>query len=382
MSTRARVVGAITLIALALAALSLWAFALDQRPITVGASANSDFQKKLANDLVADLRERGYAANVELIPASDFKSTLVDDPDSNVNVAITSTAVMPSDYPNTRSLGVLAELPILLAYWKKSGPVESIRDLEGKTIALAAEGSTLGTIGRTVLASYGITSENSTLVPVGDAEVEETLRTGQADAAFSFYVPGDESFDADSRVFEDITILPMPEHVALAGRIGTVVPSTIPRGAFSIVNSIPDADIPTVSVPVRMLADETVGDGAAYAIAEALQRQFSRGTELALPGTFPSVSGSFPVHEAAREYYEQGTIPWQYENLPWTIADRFTGVIVAASLLLILASLYQLILPELITLWGTYLRPWFTARRQARLVTKPDESQQPEASHR
>ena len=82
-----------------------------------------------------------------------------------------------------------------------------------------------------------------------------------------------------------------------------------------------------------------------------------------------------PASDAASEYYDAGIVPWQYRLLPAPVADLVIPIAVTGSVLLILAALYQILLPEFYTVWKEIIRPRRHHRRQRRVRhgSLPDE---------
>ena len=325
-------------------------------PIIVGVREGSKFQADTAATIVARLTEDNYSSGTLTISPSQSQGRSAESAESPVDVEITAHPLTPSEHPNLVSLGVVIELPLLLVVQGESTEISSPRDLKGKTIELGPEGTTISNVAEQILANYGVTEANSTFRRDSDGEALASFTSRRTDAAFVYFNPELEQIKRLA-VGGKLKILDLPENVALAGQIGTVVPATVPRGAFSIELSRPDRNIPTVAVPVTVVANKTIRDGAAFAMVQALTEQFSRGTVLAPPGTFPKFDGALPVHPAAREYASTGAVPWQYESLPGFIADQWTALLVMGSILLLVASIYSVFFPEVYGLWTGILRP-------------------------
>ena len=115
---------------------------------------------------------------------------------------------------------------------------------------------------------------------------------------------------------------------------------------------------------------------AIFAIARALNTRFGRGSVLSEPGQFPQFLYNIPASDAASEYYDAGIVPWQYRLLPAPVADLVIPIAVTGSVVLILAALYQILLPEFYTVWKEIIRPRRHHRRQRRVRhgSLPDES--------
>ena len=327
-------------------------------PIVVGVREGSKFQSDTAASIVARLKEDSYASETMTISVGQGQGRSAGSSGSPVDIEITGYPLTARDYPDLVSLGVIIELPILLVVHADGTDITNPRDLKGKRIEVGVEGTTIASVAEQILANYGVTATNSTFRHASDEDALTAFAANQADAILFYFNPGLGQFGrlADTGDFQ---ILDLPENIALAGQIGTVVPTTVPRGAFSVEHSRPDRNIPTVAVPVTVVANKSIRDGAAYAIVQALNTQFSRGTVLAPPGTFPKFDGTLPIHAAALQYASTGSIPWQYEALPGFIAEQWTALLVLGSILLLIATIYSVFFPDVYGLWTGILRPKF-----------------------
>lgn len=345
----------IVVIIVALLTVSLWR---TLNPIVVGVREGSKFQADTAASIVAGLKADTYSSETMTISADQSQGRSAESPDSAVDIEITGSPLTASDHPELVSLGVIIELPILLVVHADRTDISNPRDLKGKRIEVGVDGTTIASVAEQILANYGVTATNSTFSHDSDGEALTSFAARRADAAFVYFNPGLDQFGRLA-ASGDFQILDLPENIALAGQIGTVVPTTVPRGAFNVEYSLPDRNIPTVAVPVTVVANRMIRDGAAYAIVEALTTQFSRGTVLAPPGTFPKFGGSLPVHAAALEYASTGSVPWQYEALPGFIAEQWTALLVLGSILLLVATIYSVFFPDVYGVWTGILRPKF-----------------------
>lgn len=343
-------------IIVALGALLLASVVTSLNPIVVGAREGSRFQAATAASIVAGLTAGNYASELMTIEPSQAKGRSAESADSPVDIEITAEPLKRSEHPDLVSLGVIIELPLLLVIHAEDSEIRSPRDLVGKQVELGAPGTTIASVAEELLANYGVTEANSTFNRRPDSEAFAAFTSKRADAAFVYFNPELRQIE-ELALGGTIQILDLPENIALAGAIGSVVPATVPRGAFSIERSRPDRDIPTVAVPVTVVANRAIRDGAAYAIVRVLAEEFSGGSVLAPPGTFPKVAGGLPTQAAALEYLSTGAVPWQYEALPGFIADQWTALLVFGSLLLLVASVYSVFFPEVYGLWTGILRP-------------------------
>ncbi len=345
-------------------------------PIVIGVREGSEFQSVTAARIAAGLTADGYSNEIVSLTAAESGGRSAENPDSPVDIEITSNPVSATEHPALISLGIIIELPLLLIVHSDDSAITNPRDLKGKRIELGAEGTTISSVSEQLLANYGVTSSNSTFLRDSEEDAFTAFTNQTVDAAFVYFNPELEQFERLA-VGGNLGILDLPENVALAGQIGTVVPSIVPRGAFSVELSRPDRDTPTLAVPVTVVANQSMRDGPAYAISRALTAQFSRGTVLAPPGNFPTFGGDLPTHAAAQEYAATGSVPWQYSALPGFIADQWTALLVIGSVLLLVASIYSVFFPEVYGLWTGILRPKLDRKDRELLETALASGKEP-----
>jgi len=131
---------------------------------------------------------------------------------------------------------------------------------------------------------------------------------------------------------------------------------------FSLVDPRPEEAVPTIAMPVTVIADDDKARGNVYAIAEFLQFRFTVSSK----GEFPNfVDTQLPVNRYAQELYASGE-PWQFGFFPSPVAELLLESAFVLGLLLVLISVWKFFFPDLYRTWDTILRP----SRQAGLVSR------------
>jgi len=285
-----------------------------------------------------------------------------------VALGITARPVNSRQFPDVVSLGVVTKIPLLIVGRGPDGTYASPADLRGKRIQIGDYASVSADLAQRLLAAYGVTPENSTLQRDAPDVARDLLIAGDSDAAFELYSPRGEGNRSlrDLVVSKDFSLVPMPSTKALAGQLEFVDVGTLPRGAFSITADAPARDMSVILVPITVVAHSGTSTSAIYAMAQGLKEDFGRADVLASPGEFPQLSDNLPNDPEAASYYETSAVPWQYQTLPPVLADLFIPLAVAGTIFLVLASLYQVLLPEAYSLWTGVLRPSRQRRREVR----------------
>lgn len=364
---RTLIAGGLVFGALALGIIGLIAsaFLREAAPINIEADLLQESTAVPAEIVHEALLEAGFESTLYNSGSYDIAVEKIQDTlePRGIEVGVNASPVDSERFPNVVSLGTVGNIPILIVARQGSAPYTSPAELRGTRVQIGYASSITAEVGAKILAQFDVTPENTTFQSDKPAVAEAKVLAGESDAIIFMYDPFDEGH-TDFIATPGLQILPIPAATAVAGRIGYVVQETLPVGAYRISSPLPAEDIPVIAVPITVVARDTVSRSAVFSIAKALNARFGRGTVLAEPGEFPEFLYNIPASDAANEFYEAGIIPWQYRVLPAPVADLVLPIAVLGSILLIIAALYQLLLPEAYTLWREVLRPRRAKRRQ------------------
>ncbi len=214
------------------------------------------------------------------------------------HLAILQGGSVPMD-----GLAVLAPLyyePVHVVVRRELG-MKSLRDLDGRKVALGPEGSGMRRSAQELLAHYRIDVSKlcETNCYFGDLEKRPDL-----DAAV--VTTGLENRDLQALLatgrFELLSVL---DAEALAIRHPYFAPVTIPRGLFAEGPPVPEANVPTVGT-TALLASRS-GESKLL-VQSALEALYENHLQLALPTLISERAAMewrlFPLHAAARGYHD------------------------------------------------------------------------------
>lgn len=357
---------------LGLAGLAFAAFLREAAPINIEADLLQE-STALPAEVVHDaLVKAGFTSTLYNSGTYDIVVEKVQDSlePRAIDIGVNARPVDSERFPNVVSLGTIGNIPVLIIARAGVTPITSPADLRGKRIQIGYPGSTAAEVGERILAQFNVTQGNSSLQSDKPSVAEAMVLSGESDAVIAMYSPYDDSH-AEFMTTPGLQIVPIPAAKAVAGRIGYVVAETLPAGAYRVDNAVPPEDISVIAVPITVVARDSVSRSAIFTIARALNARFGRGSVLSEPGEFPQFLYNIPASDAASEYYDAGIIPWQYRLLPAPVADLVIPIAVTGSILLIVAALYQLLLPEFYTVWKEIIRPRRHHRRQRRRPPEP-----------
>lgn len=320
---------------------------------------------QVAEQMGEPLEEIGY--QVKIVPQDETLTLIdqVDNPDDMVDIAFLYTRIDPRRYPLVNSLGTVGRRPIIFAAIGEDSTIRSIPDMKGARIAVGPAQSATAELAMGILEQYGVTAENSTFIQMpSSATLADYIDAGVDVAAFRY---GDaSSLVTELFLSKDLRPIPIPENLAVAGRLPSAQAMTIPRGGLSLDPVAPATEFPTVGQLLTVVARSDLNRAAAYAIAETLTQELGDSTLFSSAGEFPDyLDRQLPINPAAADFYRSGQVPWQYENLPPILADSLFKLIIPLSLLILLSSLYSMFLPEAYSLWHGVIKPRSEERQLA-----------------
>ena len=372
------VIVAAVVIAILAAAVLLLADA--ERKITIGVGPATSSGYAAAQQVAEGLTKRGF--DVTVIPTDQTQDLieLLADPDSPIEVTFITEDIDAARYPNVNSLGTVSRLPYAFATWPAAHGITSLAEARGKRIDVGPVGSSRAAFAEEVLGKFGVTAQNSTFLNVPTSATLEDVKALDVEIQITDD-QDDRPFIVEALATEELEIIPVPEARSLSNLIASAEPIEIPYASFSLVPPVPQEPFPSVAQLVTVVAVDSLTGAASYAIAQELTTVFSTGTAFTAPGEFPNFADrQLPVNPYAAEYYANGTVPWHFATLPPILADYFFGLVFLGTLILVVASIWSILLPEVYSLWTRIIRPRAEERYLAAMEKSLAEGS--ELSHR
>jgi TRAP transporter TAXI family solute receptor len=188
--------------------------------------------------------------------------------------------------------------------------IKDIAGLKGKRVGIGAEGSATAATAKLVLSAFDVHWNTVRLKYLDFTAISEALAAGEIDAMFMIGgVPILALQDLARRV--PIRILPIDGPVA--EKIASVLPfyslGVVPAGTYGST-----ADVPSLDVGAVLVARDSMDDGLAFGIAQAIwhernQALFQNGhpSGKLMDRAQAALGSGMPLHQgAARFYYSQG----------------------------------------------------------------------------
>lgn len=327
------------------------------RKITIGAGPATSSAYATALEVAEGLTERGFDVDVISTDQTQNLIELLADPNSPVDVTFITEDVDAAQYANVNSLGTVSRLPYAFATWPTAHGITSLAGARGKRIDVGPVGSSRAAFAAEVLGQFGVTAQNSTFINVPTSATLEEVKALDVEIQVTDN-QDDRPYILEGLATEELQVIAVPEARSLSDLIASAEAIEFPYASFSLVPPVPQEAIPSVAQLVTVVAVDSLSGAAAYAIAQELTTVYSIGTAFTEPGEFPNFADrQLPVNPYASEYYASGSVPWHFATLPPFLADYFFWLVFLGTLILVVASIWSILLPEVYSLWTGIIRP-------------------------
>jgi TRAP transporter TAXI family solute receptor len=233
--------------------------------LTLAAGASSGESYILGNALKTVVERHYPRIRITLLETGGTVENLQMLEDGRAQLATAQSDISPG--PRARALAVLYDDTFQLLVAKDS-QAQSLVDLRGQRIALAASGGQFQSFLR-VVEHFGLHQADFRFVGANDEAATEAFLSGRADAIFRVRAIGDPSIEKLVQSGR-VRFLPIEHAAAMKIRYPAFEAALIPVGAYLGNPPIPAQDFPTVAVQRTLLARDSASVPAIRALTEAL----------------------------------------------------------------------------------------------------------------
>jgi TRAP-type uncharacterized transport system substrate-binding protein len=245
-----------------------------------------------------------------------------------------------------RSLGVIGYEPIWL-FASSSDLTKSLSKglgaLNGKNVAIGAEGSGTRKVALELLQSFGVTAANATLSPEGGMAGANALLAKKLDALIIIGAPQTPAVQLLLGKPE-VQLVSLEHAEGLTRRLPYMSLVTLKAGSVDPQRDLPLQDITLLTTTANLVVRDDLHPALAYLLLEAARDVHKGATLLNKPAEFPHPRGTdFPLADEAQRYYKDGR-PFLQRYMPYWAANALQR------LLLILVPLLAIAIPVLKTI--------------------------------
>ncbi|AGC43936.1 TRAP transporter solute receptor TAXI family protein [Myxococcus stipitatus DSM 14675] len=309
------------------------------------------------------LARHGVTLELRSTKGSIDNIALLADARSGVDVAFVQSGTVASEKAaeNVVSLGSLSYVPLWVFH--RGEPLEDVRQLEGRRIAVGPEGSGTRALALTLLKANAVEGAPTELLPLERDAAVEQLKQGQLDAVF-LISPAESPIIHKLAAVPGIQLLSFSRAEAYSRRFTYLSRLVLPRGVFNLAADIPERDVEVLAPTANLVARDSLHPALAYLLMRAASEVHGKAGLLDGAGEFPAPRETgFPLSSEARRYYEAGVpllqryLPFWAANLVdrlWVMLVPFIAVVVP--LFRIIPALYQWRIRSRIVRWYARLK--------------------------
>ena len=274
-----------------------------------------EFADYLANAGVeVELRATaGAVENLQLLQNSD-----------DIDLAFVQGGIADTTtYGRVLAIGSLYLEPVWLFVSDESGII-SIEDLEGKRIAVGAQGSGTRTVVTKLLAGHGLDSSSADFLGFSPEDLADAFSTGGIDAAFIIAAPESE-FVSGLIKQQNVTQHGFERTDAYVRRFSYLSNVELPQGVLDLRLNKPVSDIQTVALTAMLATTDELHPALIDLFLLAATDIHGKHSLLADAGQFPTpLYTDLPLSDDADRYFRHGP-PFLMRYLPFwaaTMVDR------------------------------------------------------------
>lgn len=237
------------------------------------------------------------------------------------------------------SLGSVYYEPVWVFY-RGEQTVSRLHQLEGRRIAVGAEGSGIRGLALQLLEANEISTRGKHIVPIAGLDAAEALQQGQIDAAFIIAAPEAPVVQVLLRS-PGVRVMSFSQADAYARRFPFLTKIILPHGAVDLVRNTPPHDTVLLATTANLIVSEDLHPALASLLLQATSEVHGKSGFFQHSGEFPAYKDhSFELSADAERYYKSGT-PFLQRYLPFWIA------VLVERLFVMLLPLFALLLPLL-----------------------------------
>jgi len=353
------------LAACVLIAIGAWAYWSQsiRSTIVIEAGPKGGFFEATAISIQNELKT--YGINSSIVRREDTLKIIedVNDEKSPVEIGFVAQDIGNREYRGVTAVATIAMEPLFI-FCSVSRNVKNLQDLKGLRLAVSPPGSGTRAVAELILSLYGVTSENTTFLPITLGESREAVSNDLVDAAFFLLPPGNRTI-SELALNPKLRILSLPQADAVAINLGFVRHVTIHAGGFDYLSNIPSQDIQLVAVPVTLIVKKDLKPAIVTIVARFVQSHFQNATLVSQPGELLTIHApSIPVNIHAESVLKNG-LPYVYRALPFSFAALIDHFSLYMGFIIVAVSVYSSMrFPSPGAIWREVQLRWYVRKAE------------------
>jgi len=233
-----------------------------------------------------------------------------------------------ADGEGLMSLGSMYYEPLWVFYRDKNA-LDRVSQLQGKRLAIGAEGSGTRKLALQILSVNGMDGDAGRFLPIsGDAGLE-ALKQGQADAVFVI-AGADAAVIRKFLALDGVRLMNFAQAGAYVKRFPFLSKVTLPRGVVDLVQDIPAQDVNLIAATANLVVRDDIHPALISLFMLAASEIHGAAGTFQQAREFPAPKdATIEISKDAEHYYKSGP-PFLQRYLPFwaaTLVDRILVLI-------------------------------------------------------
>jgi TRAP-type uncharacterized transport system substrate-binding protein len=349
LSRRSRISVAVVILALIGAAAWTAGYFLQPAPrhIVLASGLEDGLFHQHAKRYVEILARSGVTVAERMTTGAEDNLRLLEDPHSGVDIGFTQGGI--AKFPEANDVVMLSNLyyqPMWIFY-RDTDTFNHINELRNHRVAVGAEGSGTRSLVEPVFALNNLTTENITMLPVGNDAALRALKSGEIDAAV--FVDGAQNPSVWAALHDPHLSLMSYGHADAYPRLLPYIKKlTLPSGVIDVAHDVPEKEIELIGTKAMLAARNGLHPALVELLVDAAHEIHGGQGLFEEPGEFPGTSRVDLRISTDADQHKRFGPSFLYRYLPFwlaTLAER--AIIILVPLAAVLLPLFHY-LPQLL----------------------------------
>ena len=317
------------------------------RHIVLASGLEDGLLHQYAKRYVEILARSGVTVEERITAGAGDNLRLLEDPHSGVDIGFTQGGI--AKFPEANDVIMIASLyyvPMWIFY-RDTDTFNHVNELRNHRVAVGAKGSGTRSFGEPVFALNDLTSENMTMLPLGNDAALLALKSGEVDAAI--FVDGAQNHAVWAALHDPHLRLLSYGHADAYPRLLPYVSKlTLPPGVIDVAHNIPEKEIALVGTKEMLAARDSLHPALIELLVDAAHEIHGGQGLFEEAGEFPGTTRVDLRVSTDADRHKRFGPSFLYRYLPFwlaTLAER--AIIILLPLAAVLLPLFHY-LPQLL----------------------------------
>jgi len=331
---------------------AIWAVAhllqtVPPRHIVLASGLEDGLLHQYAKRYIEILARSGVTVKERITNGPGDNLRLLQDSHSGVDIGFTQGGI--AKFPEANNVMMLASLyyvPMWIFY-RRTDTLNHVNELRNRRVAVGVAGSGARSLGESVFALNGLTSDNTAMQPLSNSAALLALRSGEVDAAI--FVDGAENPAIWTALHDPaLNLLSYSKADAYRRRLNFITTLTLPPGVIDLANNIPEKEVDLIGTKEMLAARDGFHPALIHLLVDAAREIHGKQGLFEEAGEFPGTTQvDLRVSTDADQHKRFGR-SFLYQHLPfWVAALAERAIIILVPLAAILFPLFHY-LPQLV----------------------------------